>query len=72
MSSTQLGQGAKQTLTDRVYELLLGELIAWRLQPGDIVAESRLAEKFGTSRTPVRESLRTLTEEGFLRVIAGG
>lgn len=69
VSSALIDAGPKQTLTDRVYELLLDELIAWRLQPGDIVAEGRLADMFGTSRTPVRESLRMLTEEGFLRVI---
>jgi DNA-binding GntR family transcriptional regulator len=67
--SSELDSRANRTLTDHVYELLLDDLITWRLKPGDIVAEGRLAESFGTSRTPVRESLRTLTEEGFLKVI---
>ncbi len=58
-----------QTLAKEVYDLLLDELITWRLRPGDIIAEGRLAKRLGTSRTPVRESLKVLTEEGFLRVI---
>jgi DNA-binding GntR family transcriptional regulator len=68
-SSNRTQSTAKQTLSDWVYDRLLDDLIAWRLQPGDIVAEARLAETLGTSRTPVRESLRLLSEEGFLRVI---
>ncbi len=68
-SSVRRQPRTNETLSERVYDLLLDELVSWRLQPGDIVAEGRLAQMFGTSRTPVRESLRMLTEEGFLRVI---
>ncbi len=53
----------------QAYDALLEELTTWRFQPGDILVEEELAQKFGTSRTPVREALRTLVAEGFLRVM---
>lgn len=56
-------------LSKQAYEFLLDELLTSRFQPGDILVEEDLARKLGTSRTPVREALRTLVAEGFLRVI---
>lgn len=62
--SATLNETAKQ-----VYDRLLTELIDWTLEPGDILVESRLAERFDTSRTPVREALKVLVGEGFLKAI---
>jgi DNA-binding GntR family transcriptional regulator len=52
-----------------VYDKIWHDLVTWRFRPSDILAEGQLASRFGTSRTPVRESLRKLAEEGFLRVV---
>jgi DNA-binding GntR family transcriptional regulator len=38
------------------------------LKPGDKLDESKLAEKYGTSRTPVREALRQLSSNGLIEI----
>lgn len=42
------------------------EIISGRLRPGERLDERRLAEKFGVSRTPIREALARLTSAGLL------
>lgn len=44
------------------------EILMFNLKPGDRLDESRLAERYGSSRTPVREALRQLAAEGFVRI----
>ena len=44
------------------------ELTVEQFKPGEKISESVLAEKFGISRTPVREAIRQLETEGFLTV----
>lgn len=56
-------------LSKDAYEYVLDELVTWRLQPGDFVVEAEVARILGTSRTPVREALKALEVEGYLRVV---
>jgi DNA-binding GntR family transcriptional regulator len=44
------------------------EILMFNLKPGDRLDECRLADRFGSSRTPVREALRLLAAEGFVRI----
>ncbi|HUW95576.1 MAG TPA: GntR family transcriptional regulator [Anaerolineae bacterium] len=60
---------AGESLARRIHDRIWHDLVTWRFKPSDILVEDRLADEFGTSRTPVRESLKRLTEEGFLRVV---
>ena len=39
------------------------------LRPGDKVPEQQLCERFGVSRTPMREALKVLASEGVLRLM---
>ncbi len=55
-------------LADTVYEQLKSELFEFRLLPGDRFTEAEVAERAGTSRTPVRQALYRLHREGFLDV----
>lgn len=57
-----------QTLRERIVDYLKESIIKGRLRPGERVAEPELAERFGISRTPIREALRQLESEGFLTV----
>ncbi|MCC3371708.1 GntR family transcriptional regulator [Cohnella sp. REN36] len=43
-------------------------IVDGRLQHGDKLSENRIAADFGTSRSPVREALKTLSGEGLLRL----
>ena len=52
-----------------MYEELHGEIVRGVLRPGDALSEARVAERFGLSRTPVREVFWRLGEAGFLRVV---
>jgi DNA-binding GntR family transcriptional regulator len=56
---------------DWIYRVLLGEIVEGALQPGTRLVESRLAERLGVSRTPVREALFRLHQEGFVLTSAG-
>ncbi len=58
----------KQNLAYSVYEQLRSELFDFRLLPGDRFSEIEVAERTGTSRTPVRQALYRLHREGFLDV----
>jgi len=44
--------------------------VTGHFRPGERLTEDRLAELYGVSRVPVREALRTLESEGFVRIAA--
>ncbi|WGW04135.1 GntR family transcriptional regulator [Tropicibacter oceani] len=48
------------------YSRLLTELREGRLNPGDRLRETDLAERLGMSRTPVREAIRQLEADGIV------
>lgn len=49
-----------------VYEMLRDEILDLRLPPGSPIDEVHLAERFGMSRTPIREALVRLAGEGLV------
>ncbi|MGC5035715.1 GntR family transcriptional regulator [Streptomyces sp. DT190] len=51
---------------ERVTAALRREIVAGDLRPGDRLVERELAERFGVSRVPVREAIRSLVAEGFV------
>lgn len=56
-------------IRDQVYEVLLDKLIGGELQPGDRITERVTAGELGVSTTPVKEALRRLENEGFVRTM---
>jgi DNA-binding GntR family transcriptional regulator len=44
-------------------------IIDGELRPGSRIAESRLCDHFGVSRTPLREALKVLSAEGLVRLL---
>jgi len=57
---------AGSTLRDGVHRALLGMIVSGILQPGERLGEVRLAAELAVSRTPIREAIRHLSEEGFV------
>ncbi|WP_243370319.1 GntR family transcriptional regulator [Geotalea sp. SG265] len=57
------------TLRERILETIRDAIMSGSLKPGEKVAEPELAERFGISRTPIREAFRQLESEGYLTVI---
>lgn len=51
-----------------VYTQLKALILGFELYPGSRVTETELADRFGVSRTPVREALQRLQIEGYLTV----
>lgn len=56
----------RETVHDRVYEVLRDALISGAIQPGSNMTIRALADAVGTSPMPVREALRRLVAEGAL------
>lgn len=53
-------------LTKRLCEAIRTKIRMWEFVPGDFLVEARLAEEYGVSRTPVRESLGLLARDGLV------
>jgi DNA-binding GntR family transcriptional regulator len=54
-------------LGDQVYSILWDQIASRKLRPGDKISDLRLSEELGVSRTPVREALHRLTQDGIVR-----
>lgn len=48
------------------YSLILEDIVNGRLKPGEVITEVELAERYGISRTPVREALNRFQCEGLV------
>jgi len=57
------------TLRERIVESIRNAIVSGALPSGTRIAEPELAEKFGISRTPIREAFRQLESEGFISVM---
>lgn len=53
-------------LRDIVYEELRNQILTSKIEPGTRMMEIDLAEKMDVSRTPIREAIRKLEEEGLV------
>jgi DNA-binding GntR family transcriptional regulator len=59
----------RKTLHNELVALLRNMIIEGELGPGSRIAESRLCEHFGVSRTPLREALKVLSAEGLVSLL---
>jgi DNA-binding GntR family transcriptional regulator len=55
-----------RALRHDIADALRDEIVRGQLEPGERVLEIELARRFGVSRQPVREAIRTLEREGLL------
>ena len=62
-------RASSRTSSQEVYEDLHRQIVQGILCPGAPLSETRVAERYGLSRTPVREVFWRLGEDGFLRVV---
>ncbi|USG63329.1 GntR family transcriptional regulator [Brevibacillus ruminantium] len=61
----------RPVLRDQIYEYLKKAIITLELAPGQRIKDSDLAADFGVSRTPVREALKRLEDEGLVESAPG-
>lgn len=55
-------------LSEPVYEHLVEMILTLKLKPGEKVPEAKIAKQFGISRTPIREALRKLSNDGLINI----
>jgi DNA-binding GntR family transcriptional regulator len=60
---------ARASLHDELVARLRDLIVEGELTPGMRVPERALCERFGVSRTPLREALKVLASEGFLHLL---
>jgi GntR family transcriptional repressor for pyruvate dehydrogenase complex len=62
----------KERLYQEIVDQIQQQILSGALKPGDqIPAERDLADRFGVSRTAVREAIKSLTEKGLIEVYVG-
>ena len=59
-----LNMDAYLPLRDVVFNTLREAILKGELKPGERLMELQLASKLGVSRTPIREAIRMLEQEG--------
>ena len=55
-------------LSDRLYDRIKQDILFLKLEPGEAVSMQKLSDIYGGSRTPVREAVVRLEQEGLLIV----
>lgn len=55
-------------LSEPAYKHILDLIMTKQLMPGDRIPETRIAEDFNISRTPVRDAMRQLSNEGLIEI----
>jgi DNA-binding GntR family transcriptional regulator len=68
LNGVTLNRGAP--LRDQVYTVVRRAIVTGRLAPGAPVNEIEIAERLGISRTPVREGVKKVSDEGLIEVRA--
>lgn len=62
----------RRSLTDEVFDRIVGDIVAGDLEPGaPLPSERRLAEVLGVSRPAVREALKRLSQSGLIAIRHG-
>ena len=62
------GRPRGATASSRIYAELRAELVSLARRPGETISESQIALDYGVSRTPVREAILKLADEGLLEI----
>ena len=62
------GQHDRRKVTDWVCEEIREAIIDLRLHPGEPLREAAIAQQLGVSKTPIREALARLEQEGLVEV----
>jgi DNA-binding GntR family transcriptional regulator len=67
-SHRRSGRPRAATASARIYSDLRAELVSMQRRPGEVISEAEIALSYGVSRTPVREAILKLSDEGLLEI----
>lgn len=62
------GRPRAATAAARIYMDLRAELVSLQRRPGEAISEAEIALSYGVSRTPVREAILKLSDEGLVDI----
>jgi len=62
------GRPRAATAASKIYSDLRTELVSLQRRPGEVISEAKIALSYGVSRTPVREAILKLSDEGLLEI----
>lgn len=62
------GRPRTATTASKIYSDLRSELVSLQRRPGEAISEAKIALAYGVSRTPVREAILKLSDEGLLEI----
>ena len=68
MDTTEEDGGERTLLSEQIRKALTDEITSGALPAGTALDEQQLADRFGASRTPVREALRQLSTGGLVEM----
>jgi holo-ACP synthase len=57
---------SKISMSEKVYQRIKSDILDNKLKPGEKLIEENLANEFNVSRTPVREALKQLDQDGLI------
>jgi DNA-binding GntR family transcriptional regulator len=64
----RIGRPRSATASSKIYADLRSELVSLARRPGEAISEADIALSYGVSRTPVREAILKLSDEGLLEI----
>jgi DNA-binding GntR family transcriptional regulator len=67
-SGIRHGRPRAATAASRIYAGLRAELLSLQRRPGEAISEGEIAVAFGVSRTPVREAILKLSDDGLVEI----
>jgi DNA-binding GntR family transcriptional regulator len=62
------GRPRAATAASRIYGDLRAEVVSLTRRPGEVLSEAEIALSYGVSRTPVREAILKLSDEGLVEI----
>ena len=64
-----MGEKSYTNRSTMVFDTLKKEILDLELKPGQSISENEICERFGVSRTPARDALKRLQEQGFVHTV---
>jgi DNA-binding GntR family transcriptional regulator len=62
------GRPRAATAASKIHSDLRAQLVSLQRRPGEVISEAEIALSYGVSRTPVREAILKLSDEGLLEI----
>lgn len=69
MAGTLTREPSTKKLSQQIYELLKKDIVECRLEPGQLLEEASISERYEIGRTPFREACQRLAAAGLVEIV---